>query len=251
MDYETLLAVIKRRRSIRRYKPDPVPIEDVMKVLEAARWAPSGNNAQPWEFVVVRDKDKLRQVTEIFIEQSQRLRENTINFPHAPSKSYLKDVSTLIIVCADPRFKPAFPYPQSEASEEVVRMYQENREKIHIQTITAAICNIILAATSLSLGTVWITGAGESITEQQLKATLKIPPVLDTICCIPLGTSTSLKTMAHHDQFDASRRIPRPLKTMVHLDEFDASKWRTDQEVERFIQDKHVRAEFFKTGRVS
>jgi len=249
MDYETLLAVIKRRRSIRRYKPDPVPIEDVMRVLEAARWAPSGNNSQPWEFVVVRDKDKLRQVTEIFIEQSQQLREHTINFTRAPSKSYLKDVSTLIIVCTDPRFKPAFPYHRSEASEEVVRMYQENRERIYLQTITAAICNIILAATSLGLGTVWLTGAGETITEQQLKAALKIPQVLDIICCIPLGTSRSLKAMAHHDQFDASGRTPRPLETMVHLDEFDASKWRTDQEVERFVQDKHVRAKFFKTGR--
>ena len=130
-------------------------------------------------------------------------------------------------------------------------MYRENSEKIYIQTITAAICNIILAATSLGLGTVWLTGAGESITEQQLKAALKIPPVLDIICCIPLGTPHSLKTMAHHDQFDASRRIPRPLETMVHFDEFDVSKWRTDEEAEQFIQDKRVRAEFFKSGRVS
>ena len=249
MDYETLLSVIKRRRSIRRYKTDPVPMEDAMKVLEAARWAPSGNNTQPWEFVVVRDKDKLRQVTEIFIEQSQRLREKSINFTHAPSKSYLRNVSTLIIVCADPRFKPAFP--RSDASEELAQMYRENSEKIYVQTITATICNIILAATSLGLGTVWLTGTGESITEQQLKAALKIPPVLDIICCIPLGTPHSLKTMAHHDQLDDSRRTPRPLETVVHLDEFDVSKWRTDQEAERFIQDKHVRAEFFKTGRVT
>lgn len=251
MDYENLLAVIKQRRSIRRYKPDPVPLEDVMKVLEAASWAPSGNNTQPWEFVVVRDKDKLRQVTEIFIEQSQRLRENTINFPHAPSKSYLEKLSTLVIICADPRFKPSYPYPRSEASEDIARMYQESREKIYMQTITAAICNIILAATSLGLGTVWITGAAESITEQQLKTALKIPQVLDVICCIPLGYYRSLKDMAYHDQFDTSRRTPRPLETMVHLDGFDSSKWRTDQEVERFIQDKHARAEFFKTGRVS
>jgi len=240
MDYETLLAVIKRRRSIRRYKTDPVPMEDAMKVLEAARWAPSGNNTQPWEFVVVRDKDKLRQVTEIFIEQSQRLREKSINFTHAPSKSYLRNVSTLIIVCADPRFKSAFP--RSDASEELSKMYRENSEKIYVQTITATICNIILAATSLGLGTVWLTGTGESITEQQLKAALKIPQVLDIICCIPLGYLPDER---------ASRRIPRPLETVVHLDEFDVSKWRTDQEAERFIQDKHIRAEFFKTGHVT
>ncbi len=248
MDYKNLLTVIKRRRTIRQYKPDQVPIEDVMKVLEAARWAPSGNNTQPWEFVVVRDRDKLRQVTELLIEQNQRLREKSLNFPHV-NKDYLWKVSTLILVCADPRFKPA--YPQSNASEELARMYRENGERIYIQTIAAAICNILLAATSLGLGTVWITGTSESITEQQLKAALKIPRALDIICCIPLGTPHSLKTIAHYDQFDASVRTPRPLETMIHYDEFDVSKWRTDQEAERFVQDKNVRAEFFKTGRMS
>ena len=248
MDYENLLTVIKRRRSIRQYKSDPVPIEDVMRVIEAARWAASGNNTQPWEFVVVRDKDKLRQVTEILIEQNQRLREKSLNFPHT-NKDYLWNISTLIFVCADPRFKPA--YPQSNASEELAKMYRENGERIYIQSIAAAICNILLAATSLGLGTVWLTGTCESITEQQLKAALKIPQVLDIICCIPLGIPRSLKTMAHHDQFDASVRTPRPLETVVHFDEFDAGKWRTDQDMEQFVQDKNVRAKFFKTGRRS
>lgn len=238
MDYENLLTVIKRRRSIRQYKPDPVPIEDVMKVLEAARWAPSGNNTQPWEFVVVRDKDKLRQVTEIFIEQSHRLREETVNFRGWPIKSYLWEVSTLVIVCADSRFKPA--YPRSNASKELATMYRENSERIYLQSMTAAICNLILTATSLGLGTAWLTGAGESITEQQLKAALKIPEVLDLICCIPLG---------YPPDEPPSPRTPRPLETMVHFDEFDVSKWRTDQYVERFVQDQNVRAEFYKTGR--
>ena len=47
MDYKNLLTVIKRRRTIRQYKADQVPIENVMKVLEAAHCAPSGNNTQP------------------------------------------------------------------------------------------------------------------------------------------------------------------------------------------------------------
>ena len=67
MEYDNLLTLIKRRRSIRRYKPEPVPMETVLKVLEAARWAPSGDNSQPWEFVVVRDTAKVSQVLEILI----------------------------------------------------------------------------------------------------------------------------------------------------------------------------------------
>jgi len=238
VDYENLLTVIKQRRTIRQYQKEPVPIEEVMKVLEAARWAPSGRNTQPWEFVVVRDKDKLRIVAEILIQNIERLGEASRFSPL--SVKYLRDVTTFIIVCADSRFKAA--YPQSNATEELTRMYQENAERIFIESVSAAISNILLAATSLGLGTVWWTGTGESITSNRLREVLKIPQELQTICCIPLGYPTDETP---------PQRSPRPLETMVHLDEFDVSKWRTDQEAERFIQDKHVRAEFFKTGRVT
>ncbi len=50
--------VISRRRSVRRYKPDPVPDELLNRVLEAARVAPSAGNRQPWHFIVVRDAEK-------------------------------------------------------------------------------------------------------------------------------------------------------------------------------------------------
>ena len=49
--YNSLLQVIKSRRSIRRFDPRPVPEEDLMRVLEAGRWAPSGANIQPWAFL--------------------------------------------------------------------------------------------------------------------------------------------------------------------------------------------------------
>ena len=118
-------------------------------------------------------------------------------------------------------------------------MYRENSERIYIQSIAAAVCNILMAATSLKLGTTWITGTGEAYTEKKLKEVLQIPQVLDIICCIPLGYLPA--TMP-------SRRTPRPLGNVVHLDVFDASMWRTDGFVEQFVNDKHVRAKYFKTG---
>ncbi|MEM2677342.1 MAG: nitroreductase family protein, partial [Thermofilaceae archaeon] len=54
--------VVRGRRSIRAYKPDPVEDEKLLRVLEAARLAPSAANRQPWHFIVVRDpevKEKL------------------------------------------------------------------------------------------------------------------------------------------------------------------------------------------------
>ena len=48
MSYDSFLALVKKRRSTRRFKPDPVPEDDINKIIEAARWAPSGFNLQPW-----------------------------------------------------------------------------------------------------------------------------------------------------------------------------------------------------------
>ena len=48
---------IKKRRSIRKFKPDPIPEEKIRLLLESARLAPSGTNTQPWRFVVIKDND--------------------------------------------------------------------------------------------------------------------------------------------------------------------------------------------------
>mgnify|MGYP003565961673 CR=1 FL=1 len=56
---------MKTRRSIRHYKPDPVANEDIEKIIEAARWAPSGFNSQLWEFVVVKDSGLKARIGEV------------------------------------------------------------------------------------------------------------------------------------------------------------------------------------------
>ena len=61
MDFDQL---ISKRQSDRKYLPDPVAREDVMKCLEAARMSPSACNAQPWKFVVVDDKAKLAEMAD-------------------------------------------------------------------------------------------------------------------------------------------------------------------------------------------
>ncbi len=50
---------IRSRRTVRDYKPDPIPPEALYKILQAARWAPSSSNTQKWHFVVVQDRDTL------------------------------------------------------------------------------------------------------------------------------------------------------------------------------------------------
>lgn len=60
-----ILDVISSRKSIRRYTEDPIPDEILDKILEAARWAPSGENEQPWKLIVVRDSETRRKIGEI------------------------------------------------------------------------------------------------------------------------------------------------------------------------------------------
>lgn len=61
--YEGLLT----RRSIRRYKKDPVPPGLLEKILEAGRWAPSASNSQPWEFIVITEPELKRRVARSFM----------------------------------------------------------------------------------------------------------------------------------------------------------------------------------------
>ena len=57
-----LKEVIKKRRSVRAYEDTPVPEDKLLRVLEAARLAPSGANRQAWKFIVVRDKKKRQEL---------------------------------------------------------------------------------------------------------------------------------------------------------------------------------------------
>ncbi len=112
---DTLLDVLQGRRSSRTgfLKDKPVPDELIETILEAARWAPSAGNSQPWEFLVIRDLEIREKIVEIFktqmrdkveIEEAtrgQRRRVNAgVDFRHAPVH---------VVVLGDPRTNDAYP----------------------------------------------------------------------------------------------------------------------------------------------
>ena len=68
MKIDDYLALVRARRSARRFKSDPIPLQNVDKMLEAARWAMSGANAQPWEFVVVDDTAMQERIVDSWLE---------------------------------------------------------------------------------------------------------------------------------------------------------------------------------------
>ena len=87
-----LLDAIKSRRSVRAYKPDPVPGEVLTELLEVARWAPSGTNTQPWEFFVLTGKvlDDLNHATVAKIREGMKPNPDIDSFETPPKGSYAK-----------------------------------------------------------------------------------------------------------------------------------------------------------------
>ncbi|MFO7941223.1 MAG: nitroreductase family protein [Bacillota bacterium] len=147
------MEAIKSRRSIRRFEPEPLPPEVVEELLEAARWAPSAGNRQPWHFYVVGDERKRRELVEA-----------------AGGQEFIAEAPIVIVVCAD-----------AERSAE--RYADRGRNLYCIQDTAAAIQNILLAAEDRDLGTCWI-GAFD---EEACARVVDVPDRHRPVAMIPVG----------------------------------------------------------------
>jgi len=146
--YMDVLRAIETRRSVRKYKPVPVPDGDLKKILEAGRLAPSAGNKQPWGFVVVRD-----------IEMRKGLAEAARN------QMWTADAGAFLVVFSDFTNSPG-GYSRWTERDPMI-----------------AVENMILAAWSIGYGTCWI-GAFD---EEKVKPLLGIPKDKKVICLLPIG----------------------------------------------------------------
>lgn len=148
-----MFETITGRRSIRAFKSDDVSQEMIMKLVEAAKWAPSAGNLQPWEFIVVRKSEVKKRLAEA-----------------AHDQAFIEEAPVVIVVCAN----------EARSSES----YGERGERLYcIQDTAAAIQNLLLAGYSLGLGTCWV-GAFD---EEKTKQILKIPCGIRLMAIIPVG----------------------------------------------------------------
>ncbi len=141
---------IQSRRTIRKFKKEPVPRETVEEILEAGRWAQSFNNAQPWKFVVVQEEGTKRRLSE-----------------EAGRSVYYRGIAEApltIVVCVDPSQEPSH----------------------WIEAGSIAHQNMSLATHSLGLGSSWI-GILNSKAEEPIKKVLGIPKNMRVISLMPVG----------------------------------------------------------------
>lgn len=144
------MEVILNRRSIRKYTGEPVGEEVIVELLKAAMAAPSANNQQPWEFVVIDDRDILEQASNIhpFAKMAA----------HAP---------VAILVCGDKK--------------------REKTEGYWVQDCAAATENILIAAEGNVLGAVWCGIHPREEREEAFRKLLGLPEHIVPFALIPVG----------------------------------------------------------------
>lgn len=172
-----MLDIIKRRRSIRKYLPEQIRDEELAVILEAAAYAPSGHNSQPWHFTVIQNKElidaissKAKQVMQASpLDKAQRLgaSDSYHLFHHAP---------TVIIVSGNTEAKSPLELPRHEF-----------RSYTPLADCAAAIENALLAAESIGIGSCWVGLVNYFFTLSDEVAKLGIPAKYQPVFAVCLG----------------------------------------------------------------
>lgn len=216
-----LFDAIHTARAQRRLRPDPVPDALITQVLDAAIRAPSAGNAQNWDFVVIRDAERRREVGALYRKGSDiaaavyAARSRPAHLTDAQWQGMLRggahlwdhmgEAPVLVVPCLRQR-----DLPSREALDPAWRdRYDDERiylDRIRGASIYPAVQNIILACRALGLGTVITTN--HLRVEAEFKALLGIPDDVDTFGLMPIGWPER--------PFGPLSR--RPLEEVVHYD---------------------------------
>jgi len=178
-----VMEAIRLRRSIRKFKEEPIPEEYLEELLEAARLAPSGTNIQPWRFIVVESeeaKKKLAACTPLpFVAQAPvTLICCADNHALGTRGERIRELQEAGAFAGTPL--------ASTSSQDYLKSRQmdENAAKAYINlNVALAIEHIILQATNLGLGTCWVMMFSQS----KVKEAFQIEDRYSVIALLPVG----------------------------------------------------------------
>ncbi len=142
-----VLELLKSRRSIRKYKSTPVEEEKIQKCLEAAQWAPSASNKQPWEFMIVKDNRTRQKLAKIH-----------------PYAKFVAESPVVFIPLTNPSI----------------------HAKYHQSDTALATMQFMIMAHAQGLGTCW-AGVIKASFEKKIKSLLGIPDNLDVLALVSVG----------------------------------------------------------------
>ncbi len=227
MDYDSLLELVKNRRSIRRFKPDPIPDDCIDKIIEAARWAPSGFNQQPWEFVVVKKPQLKNKIVEfcresrIFgprMETTRELWQGTSKVKPHQGEPDFSVAPVFILLLGDNRTREGLP---------MTLRYEPYRQQItFISGLASAFLYMHLAATAIGLASQWVSAVSSAYPQCMIKDLLGIRKEMEIYDMMALG----------YPALKARPKLLRDKEKIVHYDNCGIDDFRTDEEVRDFIR---------------
>lgn len=180
--------VIRQRRSVRKFKPDPIPDAMLSGLVEAATCAPSASNRQPWRFMILTDCEIKRRLAARVEEAIERAAADLSLLSPADFKSYSRNflhfAEAPAVILALCRSTPVMAHLFREGSPTRAQL-KVLEEDGAVMSVAMAVENMLLAATELGLGTCIMTGpllAGEAFSE-----ILSIPEGWKIACLVCAG----------------------------------------------------------------
>jgi nitroreductase len=202
-DYDTLLRLARGRRSIRRFRPDPVPDAVLEQLLEVARWAPSAGNRQAYRLLLVVAPATIAAMAAAVRAATARLADGLRADLAEPGRAYLDNFAHFAgapAVCV-PIYRSGFDLRAAVAAEPAAAATVEPAHDA-LASVSAAIMSLLLAAHSLGLGSCWMTGP--------LCAAVALGPLL----AVPRGWSiAALVPLGYADEAPAAP----PRRELQHL----------------------------------
>ncbi|MGC9315404.1 MAG: nitroreductase family protein [bacterium] len=153
------LEIVKQRRSVRKYTDREVTDSEINTILETARLAPSSNNTQCWRFIVVRDKDKIRELSKAGPLISK------------PVIGFIEKAPCVIACCAEPQAI------YHKATKSLIPA------DLAVMDVTIATEHIVLSAAEMGLGTCWIGW----VSEKKAASILELPKKWKVIALLAVG----------------------------------------------------------------
>lgn len=221
--YEALMEVVRTRMTNRAFAPCDVPREHVEMILEAARHAPSGANAQPWHYIVVTDPVVKETIGQLFVDEQQHRARLRMGFP-TPNYNGVKTAPGLVVIVADFRFTRAFPVLNDGSDTD--RLYKQNAERILLQSVAASTMSAHLAAAALGYAVWWITAIGQEDIQRRIKPLLGVPDdlaVIDVMCFGPPAKPSY-------------KRWKKTLGQIVSWGRFDPAQYLTEAQIDEWVR---------------
>ena len=223
--YMALMEIVRNRMTTRAFRPDlAVPREHVEMVLEAARHAPSGANAQPWHYIVVTQPEVKTKIADYFVDEQRRRAKLKMKFP-TPNYRGLESAPAFIVIAADFRFVRAFPVLLD--GSDLDRQYQANAERILLQSVAASTMSAHLAAAALGYQVWWVTAIGQESAQRAIRPLLGVPDDLAIIDIMLFGVPAK----------PPYKRWKKTLPQIMSFDRFDMKNYMTVDQIDEWVRE--------------